>query len=265
MSTRTTQPTQPTERGTPEPRRRGPGSGLLLAVALTLSLACIASTTFTLIGLWWLRSDTSTTDLGQANTVRVHQSCGNITVRQGSSDHVTLTSKRWMTLSKPTVSVQHEVSDGPGASSTIDVTGRCPSFSLGGFDGSLSLSLVVPAGTSLDVSSTAGDVHLVSVSGNVTANSSGGSVRGEDLQATTVVASSSAGGVALSFADDPNTVDASSSAGSVSVAVPDDGTTYAVNASSSAGRTSIGIATDPNAPRHIRARSSAGNVNVTWR
>jgi hypothetical protein len=245
-------------------RTRGPGSSLLLGLGLVLAVLAIASGTYDVVGLWWLRSDTTTTDLGQANTLRVRQDCGDVTVRQGTGDRVILTSKRWMALSKPTVSVQGESVDGPNASSTLSVTGKCPSFG-GGFNGSLALTFVVPAGTTLDVSSSGGNVHLLSVDGSVTAHSSAGSVRGEDLHATSIVASSSAGDVSLSFAGDPTTVDASSSAGSVRVEVPKDGTAYALNASTSAGRTFIGIATDPNSSRHIRAKSSAGNVDVDWR
>jgi hypothetical protein len=242
---------------TPTTRRRGPGSGLLLVFGLLLALAAIGSGTLSLAGLWWLRSDTTTTDLGAASTVRVRQSCGNATVTERTGDHVTLTSKRWMTLREPTVKTTTS-SDG-----TISVSADCHGFV--GFSGSVSLRLVVPPGTTLDVDASAGSVHLVSASGPITAHSSAGSVQGEDLKSPSVQASSSAGSVRLSFSTAPTTVDASSSAGSVSVAVPDDGTTYAVDAHTSAGSTRVGIATDPAALRHVRAVSSAGNVRVDYR
>ena len=80
-----------------------------------------------------------------------------------------------------------------------------------------------------------------------------------------MTASSSAGGVHLTFATAPITVDASSSAGSVSVAVPDDGTAYAVDAHSSAATAHVDLATNPKSPNRIKAHSSAGSVRVEWR
>jgi DUF4097 and DUF4098 domain-containing protein YvlB len=142
---------------------------------------------------------------------------------------------------------------------------HCPAFTPGGISGSAALRLVVPPGTTLDLDSNDGGIHLVGVSGKVTAHSSAGSVRAEDLRSTTVTASSSAGGVHLSFSTAPTTVDASSSAGSVSVTVPDDGTTYAVDAHSSAGTAHVDLATNPKSPNRIKAQSSAGSVRVEWR
>jgi hypothetical protein len=254
----TTAPAPGAPAAAPTPRRRGPGSGLLLLIGLVLALAAITSGTLTVVGLWWLRSDTTTTDLGAASTLRVRQSCGNVTVREAAVDRIVLTSKRWMTLTKPTVTTGR-------SGDTMNVTARCPSFTLGGFSGSVSLTLVVPRGTSIDANASAGSINLTSVSGTITAHSSAGSVQGEDLRSATVNASSSAGSVHLSFSSAPTTVDVSSSAGSVSVEVPDDGTAYAVDAHASAGSTHVGIATDPNSARRISAQSSAGSVSIQWR
>jgi Putative adhesin len=251
-------PSQGAPIATREPRHRGPGSGLLLAVALALVLAAIASATFSLIGLWWLRSDTTTTDLGVATALRVRQSCGSVTIREGSSNHIVLTSKRWMALKKPTLTTSR-------SGATVDVSGGCPGFALGGTSGSLALTLVVPHGSVIDVSSADGGVHLVGLSGRITADASDGSIRADDLTAATVTATSSDGSVHLSFASDPDAVEASSSDGSVSIAVPDDGTSYAVDAHSSDGSAHVGIATDPKATRSIRAHSSDGSVTVSWR
>jgi hypothetical protein len=242
----------------PPQRQRGPGSGLLLAVGLLLAAICIASGTITLISLLWLRSQTTHLDLAAASTVHVRQSCGGVSVTEGTASTIGLTTKLWMTFNKPKVKTSR-------SGDTLTISVHCPPFTPGGVSGSAALRLAVPPGTTLDLDSSDGGIHLVGVSGKVIAHSSAGSVRAEDLTSTTVTASSSAGGVHLSFASAPTTVDASSSAGSVSVAVPDDGTAYAVDAHSSAASTHVDLATNPKSTRHITARSSAGSVRVEWR
>jgi len=239
-------------------RQPGPGSGLLLAVGLVLAALCILSGTTTLVSLLWLRSQTSHLDLASASTVHVRQSCGGMTVTEGTAGTVGLTSKLWMTFNKPKVKTSR-------TGSTLNISVHCPAFTPGGFSGSAALRIAVPPGTALDLDSSDGGIRLVGVSGRVTAHSSAGSVRAEDLTSATVTASSSAGGVHLTFAGAPTTVDASSSAGSVSVAVPDDGTAYAVDAHSSASGTHVDLATNPKSTRHIKAHSSAGSVRVLWR
>jgi DUF4097 and DUF4098 domain-containing protein YvlB len=239
-------------------RRRGPGSGLLFAFGLVLALAAIGSSTMTIVGLWWLRSATTTTDLGAASTVSVRQSCGSVTIRGADVSDVQLTLKTWSTFHKPQLTTTRSTTG------TLLVEVHCRSFEFGGISGTANLTLVVPRATTLDASSSGGSVHLTGETGAVTAHSSAGSVRGDSLGSATVKASSSAGSVNLSFVTAPTTVDASSSAGSVSIEVPDDGTAYAVDAHASAGSTHVGIATNPNSTRSIHATSSAGSVHVAW-
>ena len=57
--------------------------------------------------------------------------------------------------------------------------------------------------------------------------------------------------------------DVSTSTGSLIVAVP--GGPYRVDARTGAGNTEVGVATDPDATRSIRARSSAGSVTIRRR
>jgi hypothetical protein len=239
-------------------RKAGPGSRLVLVLSLILALLAIGSGTATLVSLLWLRSQTTHTELAAASHLRVRQSCGAITVRAGGAGTIDLTSKVWKTFGGPRVTTRL-------SGDTLSVDVHCPAYTVGGISGSSSLTLLVPAGTALDVASDGGSVHLVGVSGTVVAHSSAGSVRGEGLKSASVRATSSAGGVHLDFAAPPSAVVAQSSAGSVSVSVPDDGTTYAVDAHSSAGSTHVGIATDPKSTRTIKATSSAGGVSIDWR
>jgi Putative adhesin len=145
--------------------------------------------------------------------------------------------------------------------------------------------IAVPAGTSVRVDATAGDVRaealrstvpveLESSAGDVTAtdvtapelriSSSAGDVEARGVRADRVSAESSAGDVVLSLRAVPRRVDANSSAGDVQIVLPDE--VYAVDASSSAGDVDTReIQNDPASSRIVNARSSAGDVQIEAR
>ena len=87
---------------------------------------------------------------------------------------------------------------------------------------------------------------------------------GTDLRAAVVEAHSDNGDVSLGFDDAPRAVEATSDNGDVTVTVPDDATTYDVTTSSSNGSTAAPIRTDPGSSRRITAKSSNGDVLVTY-
>jgi DUF4097 and DUF4098 domain-containing protein YvlB len=166
---------------------------------------------------------------------------------------------------------------------TLHLSSSC-GFVLGG-SCDVAYEIAVPAGTSVRVDASAGDVHaqnlistvpveLKSSAGDVTVvdvrapelrlSSSAGDVEARGVRAERVSAESSAGDVALSLRTPPRRVDADSSAGDVEIVLPDE--VYRVDASSSAGDVdNRGVATDPAAPRVVNARSSAGDVLVEAR
>jgi len=191
----------------------------------------------------------------QASSVRIDNSCGPISVREGS-EGVVLTEARITTLWRsPTVT-----SRGGGDQARVEV--RCPTFS-----GNVRLTVQVPPGIDVEARSSAGTVAADGLSGALDLHSSAGSVQGEGLQSDQVAAESSAGSVSLRWAQDadPQRVDASSSAGSVTVLLPDQrGTAYAVDADSSAGSVTVEVRTDPQSERSVRAHSSAGSVRVAY-
>jgi DUF4097 and DUF4098 domain-containing protein YvlB len=142
--------------------------------------------------------------------------------------------------------------------------------------------LQVPRGVAVDARSSAGDVVVTGLSGNVVVRSSAGDVearalsgraslessagdvRGVDLRGATVEAESSAGEIELRFAAAPLAVVADSSAGDVFIRLPDGTETYHVRADSSAGDVRTNIRTDPDSSRSLTLRSSAGDVIVTY-
>jgi hypothetical protein len=165
---------------------------------------------------------------------------------------------------------------------TLTLSSSCGFF----FDNcNVDYEIAVPADTSVRVDATAGDVHaealtstvpveLESSAGDVTAvdvstpelrlSSSAGDVEARDVRAERVSAESSAGDVVLSLRTPPRRVDADSSAGDVEIVLPDE--VYRVDASTSAGDVdNREVRTDPDSPRVVHARSSAGDVLVEAR
>ena len=116
----------------------------------------------------------------------------------------------------------------------------------------------------IDLSSSGGGLHVTGGGGTVKLDSSGGGVTGDRLTAASVTASSSGGGVRLSFSEPPQSVKASSSGGGVRIEVPDVPGAYQVHASSSGGGVHNGVRTDPSSTSVIDAESSGGGVTITY-
>jgi hypothetical protein len=166
---------------------------------------------------------------------------------------------------------------------TLHLSSGC-GFVFGGNCG-VDYEIAVPAGTSVDVDATAGDIHaedltstvpvkLESSAGDVSAvdvtapelvlSSSAGDVDARGVRAERVAGESSAGDVSLSLRTPPRRVDAHSSAGDVNIVLPD--AEYRVDASSSAGDVDTRrVSTDSSSPRIVNARSSAGDVQIEAR
>jgi hypothetical protein len=162
---------------------------------------------------------------------------------------------------------------------TLHLSSSCGFF----FDNcDVDYEIAVPAGTSVRVDATAGDVHADDLSSNVPVelessagdvsvsdvtapelrlSSSAGDVEARGVRAERISAESSAGDVVLSLRTPPLRVDADSSAGDVEIVLPDE--VYRVDASSSAGDVDTrNVSTDRSSPRVVNARSSAGDVLI---
>ncbi len=88
-------------------------------------------------------------------------------------------------------------------------------------------------------------------------------MRAADVASENVTANSTSGDVELDFRVPPRSVDASTTSGDVDVAVPDGGV-YDVVADTGSGDSRIGVRSDPNAPRVIRARTTSGDATVAY-
>ncbi len=177
---------------------------------------------------------------------------------------------------------------GPGrvaerdAGGVLRLSASCPGF-FGGQCGVL-YEIRVPSGTLVRVASDSGDVRaenlvarepieLYSSAGDVTAidvtapsielSSSAGDVQARGLSADRIRAESSAGDVAVALRTPAERLVADSSAGDIEVLVLD--AVYDLAASSSGGDVDARVRSDPDSPRELTARSSAGDVRVAVR
>jgi hypothetical protein len=163
---------------------------------------------------------------------------------------------------------------------TLRVSFGCSTLAPLGCQGKLQLA--VPAGVAVTGSSSGGGIRVAGVHGPIQVNSGGGGVNVDDtdgdlhldssgggvhatrVRSERVVASSSGGGVTVSFAAEPRDVHVTSSGGGVHVLVPAGSGPYAVDDSSSGGGTHTGVSTDPESHLRIYAHSSGGGVTVGY-
>ena len=271
MSTQTTPPA-------PAPYRTPAAVRLaLLAVAAVIGLVLVALGAISLLDLAArqtteeVRSYTGVRalDVDEASDVRLESAPA------GSALEVR--SKVTAGLRSPETAVQRR-DDG-----TLVLSASCPVL-FGGSCG-VDYEIAVPAGTAVDVDASAGDVtaedlassvpiELESSAGDITVTglsapelrlgSSAGDIDASGVRAATVHVNSSAGDVSLSLRTAPDRVEIESSAGDVDLVLPDE--TYRVDASASAGDVDDSrIRTDPDSPRVVRVRSSAGDVRIEAR
>jgi hypothetical protein len=244
-----------------------------------------ASITAVVVLLWGLslavtqvaheeRTTTSEFDAAGLSTLDVRVDSGSLTVIGTDTDVVKVTAR---------------ISDGLRSTSErqtvngdrLELRGSCPaflsSFCTVDYTVELPARMIVTARLDNDgirLTGVTGDIDVRSSNGGITVRGSGdgtvlmrsdnGNVTGTDLRAAVVEGHSDNGEVSLGFVDAPRAVEATSDNGDVTVTVPDDASTYAVITSSSDGSTAAPVRTDPGSSRRITAKSSNGDVLVTY-
>jgi hypothetical protein len=140
----------------------------------------------------------------------------------------------------------------------LHLRSSCPWF------GSVSCSyrIRIPDGLPVRIVSHAGDVDVTGVQADsVFLRSSAGDVHADGVRTRRMTASTSAGDVSVDLLSAPSELVATSSAGDVDVRLPD--AVYDLQADTSAGDRHVdGIREDPASPRHVTARTGAGDVSV---
>jgi DUF4097 and DUF4098 domain-containing protein YvlB len=114
-----------------------------------------------------------------------------------------------------------------------------------------------------DLRTSSGDVSVRSLRGRTSLKTASGDVEAEDLGSEQVQAVTSSGDVELNFGTSPRDVDAATASGDVRVVVPR-GAAYRVEADTGSGESDIGVRTDPESTRIVRARTSSGDASVLY-
>jgi hypothetical protein len=126
------------------------------------------------------------------------------------------------------------------------------------------LTLTAPAGLSVTVSDSSGDLSASGIHGHVTLSDGSGEIVVTGLAETDVVARNGSGDVTLIFTKVPRRVDITDGSGNITLALPPGPAYYRVDASSSSGDRSVSVKTRPSSPYVIAATADSGNVSISY-
>lgn len=164
---------------------------------------------------------------------------------------------------------------------TLEIVHECPF--LIGWNCRASFEVTVPAVVNVDGSTSNGPITVTAIEGPISvttsngpitldgipstifARTSNGPVTGNGLSGENVEVSTSNGRIMLEFDQPPTSLRTTTSNGAIEVVLPPDAPPYFVDTSTSNGRVVTDIRTDPNAPLSIVARTSNGNITLTYR
>jgi hypothetical protein len=171
-----------------------------------------------------------------------------------------------------------------GDDGTLQLSSSCSPALFAGFC-SVDYEVAVPPGTAIRADTSAGDVALSDVrstvptelhssAGDITVvdavtpalrlSTDAGDIRASGVRAETVVADTAAGDIDASLLGPAKRLDVRSSAGDIGLVVPD--VTYRLETRTAAGDIDDqDVSTSPDAPRRIRAITSAGDIRVETR
>jgi hypothetical protein len=256
---------------------------------VVVALVLVAFGALSLVGLAIQRTERSTRSWAEVGAIDVDAGSGDVEVVAASRDDVQVEQFVRRTWRAPRT--EAGVSDG-----VLRLRARCP-IVFGFGNCSVDYRIQAPAGTSVRVrdssgdltvagihdavdvrtgsgnvhvrevvgrvsaQTSSGDVTLTRTEGDVFARTSSGNVTGDQLASRHVEARTSSGEVRVQVVGTaPDTLTATSSSGDVRVVVPDE--VYQVDAHTSSGNVDLSLRQDPASPRRIEARTSSGDVVV---
>jgi len=229
-----------------------PGRRATLVVGGLFAVALIAMGTWTAINALGTTTEerhlTLTPTAGRLSI----RTDGDIEITTGSGSDVQITEKVRHSIGRPKLA---ETSTDDG----VVLTGDCAWYSS---TCQVSFQVTVPAGLSVDATTSAGDITVHGTTSSVRLSSSAGDIRATGLRSESVDARSSAGDVELSFDGPPTSVTVHSSAGDVDVVLPPVDGSYRVEVDTSAGDQHVDVPVDPRSGRVVNATTSAGDVTV---
>ena len=117
----------------------------------------------------------------------------------------------------------------------------------------------------VEVDAGAGNVRLTGTRGPVRVDASGGRVDGDGLVALYLDATTSAGGIRLSFNEPAGRLGLKTGAGDIDVALPAAPGGYRVAAEAGAGNVDVAVEQNPGGDRAVIASSGAGDIRIHTR
>ena len=223
--------------------------GTLLAIGLLIGLMLGAS-----LLMRDTRVATSIIDLGNSAQLVVNATTADIQLVTGKSDVVKVTSRVTSGLRKTDYQIGRRGDE-------LKVISGCQSLISPGCG--VKLTLEVPAGLPLVISTTSGDIDADElVQGVLTVSSSSGDISGRGLMVDEFSAESGSGDISAIFATQPFGFKASTDSGDIAATVPTGKRTYAVTVKSTSGNVSSRIESDKDGEGFIRAKSDGGNIRL---
>jgi hypothetical protein len=141
---------------------------------------------------------------------------------------------------------------------TLTLSYTCPSEFVCG----VSYTIQVPAGLTVQASSSAGTITLTSLAGPVSAQTSAGLITVTGLTSPTASLKSNAGGIDADFSAAPASVHASTNVGPISISVPGSAS-YAINTHTYVGTSTVSVPTATASAHAISASSDLGSITIS--
>ncbi|WP_158675521.1 DUF4097 family beta strand repeat-containing protein [Nocardia stercoris] len=122
-------------------------------------------------------------------------------------------------------------------------------------------TVVVPAGTEVQISDSTGDITLAKLAGTVDATTGVGKITADGLSGPQAHLTTDTGDVMATFTASPSSVVAQASTGDVKIAVPHTAK-YAVDGHATTGEVHVDVPQDAGSADTITAKVGTGNVTV---
>jgi len=240
---------------------------LAVGFGLLIALTAIGGAAFAAANLLVRTTETDTIEIAgpvERVVVDVH---GSVTIEPGAEDGTVIRRSSTFGLRRPRVRTVLE--DG-----VLVVRVRCVGTVLCTNDvhievpraagATVHASEVRVRGLSGDVraESQGGSIRLHDLSGDVVAEVGGGEVSGDGLRSPSVRATVGAGAIDLTFAAAPESIEADVTAGAIVIELPVTEATYRIEVSATSGESRSSVESDPDSPRLVRAHAATGDVEV---
>ncbi|MEV8633207.1 DUF4097 family beta strand repeat-containing protein [Streptosporangium sp. NPDC051023] len=143
----------------------------------------------------------------------------------------------------------------PVAGGTLTLRHECS-----GSNCAVDYKVEIPKGVKITLRTTAGDITLRALTGEVKATTTAGDIEANALGAKNLVATSGAGDVTVRFAAVPGHVEVETTAGDATVRLPS--ASYNVTTRTVAGEKTVKVTNDPSSPNSVSVRTGAGDAKV---